>query len=97
MDKLSNIKLPTLAVIFAMPVTPAFLVNIAGGLSNISSKKYLMALIVGKPAMLLFYGYVAVSLVDSLKNPVAIVRIVLLVVLTYAVSKVIEKIVKVEE
>lgn len=97
MDKLSHIKLTTLAVLFALPITPAFLVNIAGGLSNISAKKYLTALFIGKPAMLLFYGYIAVSLVDSLKDPVNIVRIVLLVVFTYSLSKIIEKVVKVED
>ena len=96
MDKLSNIKLATLVVVFALPITPAFLVNIAGGLSEISYKKYLIALIIGKPAMLLFYGYIAVSLVDSLKDPVNIIRVVLLVTIAYIVSKVIERVVKVE-
>lgn len=97
MDKLTHMKLTTLAVVFALPVTPAFLVNIAGGLSNISYKKYLTALFIGKPAMLLFYGYIAVSIVDSLKNPVNIIRIILLVVFTYALSKIIEKVVKVDD
>lgn len=96
MKKLSNIKFTTLVLIFAMPITPAFFVNIAGGLSDISSKKYLIALMVGKPAMLLFYGYIAVSLVESLTNPIVLVRVVLLIIITYAVSKVIEKIVKME-
>ena len=95
--RLSNIKLTTLAVLFALPVTPAFLVNIAGGLSNISAKKYLTALFIGKPAMLLFYGYIAVSLVDSLKNPLNVVRVILLVIFTYALSKIIEKVVKVDD
>ena len=96
MNKLSNIKFTTLVVLFALPITPAFLVNIAGGLSEISYKKYLMALIVGKPAMLLFYGYIAVSLVDSLKDPANIIRVVLLVTITYIISKIIERVVKVE-
>ena len=97
MDKLSNIKFTTLVIIFALPITPAFLVNIAGGLSKIPYKKFLMALIVGKPAMLLFYGYTTVSFVENLKNPANMIRIVLIVIITYAISKVIEKIVKVED
>lgn len=97
MEKLSNIKLETLAVLFAIPLTPAFFVNIAGGLSDIPWKKYLVALLIGKPAMLLFYGYIAVSVVDSLKDPVNIIRVVLLVTITYVVSRVIENIVKVEK
>lgn len=97
MIKLSNIKLTTLAVLFAIPLTPAFFVNIAGGLSDISKKKYLAALIIGKPAMLLFYGYIAVSLVDSLTNPKILIKVFLLILITYIISKIIEKVVKVDE
>lgn len=97
MNKLSHIKFTTLAILFALPITPAFLVNIAGGLSNISGKKYFTALVVGKPAMLLFYGYIAVSFVDSLKNPTSFIKIILLIVITYVISRVIEKVVKVED
>lgn len=96
MNKLSHMKLTTLAVLFAIPLTPAFLVNIAGGLSDISVKKYLTALMVGKPAMLLFYGYIAVSLVDSLKDPRILIKVAILVTITYVISKIIEKVVKVE-
>lgn len=97
MNKLSHIKFTTLVILFALPITPAFLVNIAGGLSDISSKKYFTALAVGKPAMLLFYGYIAVSFVDSLKNPTSFIKIILLIVITYIISKIIEKVVKVED
>ncbi len=97
MHKLSDIKLTTLAVLFAIPLTPAFLVNIAGGLSDISYKKYLMALIVGKPAMLLFYSYITVSLVESINNPIILIRVVILIVVTYIIGKVIEKMVKVDD
>ncbi len=96
MNRLSNIKFTTLVVIFALPITPAFLVNIAGGLSKISPKKYFFALLIGKPAMILFHGYVAVSFVDSLKNPINFIKIIVLVTVTYIISKIIEKIVKVE-
>lgn len=97
MEKLSDIDFNTLVVIFALPITPAFFVNIAGGLSNISSKKYLIAMMIGKPAMLLFYGYIAISFVDSLKNPVNFIKVGVLVFLAYLISKIVEKIVKVDK
>lgn len=97
MEKLSDIDFNTLVVIFALPITPAFFVNIAGGLSNISSRKYLIAMMIGKPAMLLFYGYIAVSFVDSLNNPVNFIKVGVLVFLAYLISKIVEKIVKVEK
>lgn len=96
MKKISHMKLTTLAVVIALPITPSFFVNVAGGLSDISAKKYMTALLVGKPAMLLFYGYVAVSLVDSIKDPRNLIRVVILVTITYVISKIIEKVVKVE-
>ena len=97
MGKLSHMKFTTIAVLFALPITPSFFVNIAGGLSDISVKKYMTALLVGKPAMLLFYGYIAVSLADSFKDPRNLIKVVILVTITYIISKVIEKIVKVDD
>ena len=97
MKKLSDIDFNALVVLFALPVTPAFAVNRAGGLSEIPAKKYLIALIIGKPAMLLFYGYIAVSFVDSLKDPTNFLKIGGLVLAAYIISKIVEKIVKVEK
>ena len=97
MTKLSNINFNILVVLFALPITPSFLVNIAGGLSDISFRKYFIALIVGKPAMLLFYSYIAVSFVDSLTDPIKILKVVALVLGAYIISKIIEKVVKVEK
>ncbi len=97
MNKLTDIKVTTLAVLFAIPLTPGFLINIAAGLSDISYKKYLISLIIGKPAMLLFYGYITVSLVESLTNPIILVRVGVLILLTYIIGKIIEKIVKVDD
>lgn len=54
MKKISEIDFNALAVLFAIPITPVFLVNIAGALSDISHKKYFAAMAIGKPAMLLF-------------------------------------------
>lgn len=97
MKKISEIDFNALVVLFAIPITPVFLVNIAGALSDISYKKYFAAMIIGKPAMLLFYGYIAVSFVDSLNNPMNLIKIGLLILGAYLASKIIEKIVKVEK
>lgn len=96
-DKLSNIKIPTLALLVALPVTPSFAVNIAAGLSDMSTKKFLISICIGKPAMLFFYGYIAVSLIESLKDPMNLVRVIALMIIVFIVSKLIEKVVKVDE
>ena len=97
MKKMTNIDFNTLVVIIAIPFTPAFLVNIAAGLSNIPIKKYIFALLIGKPFMIYFCGYIGANLLESLKNPIILVKIIVIVLLAYLISKVVEKIINVEK
>ena len=97
MKKMTNIDFNTLVVIIAIPFTPAFLVNIAAGLSNIPIKKYIFALLIGKPFMIYFWGYIGANLLESLKNPIILVKIIVIVLLAYLISKVVEKIINVEK
>ena len=93
----SHISIPALALLVALPITPSFAVNIAAGLSDMSLKKFIVSICIGKPAMLFFYGYIAVSIVDSLKDPMNILKVITLMVVVYIVSKLVEKVVKVEK
>ena len=97
MKKMTNIDFNTVVVIIAIPFTPAFLVNIAAGLSNIPIKKYIFALLIGKPFMIYFWGYIGANLLESLKNPIILVKIIVIVLLAYLISKVVEKIINVEK
>ena len=97
MSKISKIDFNVLVVLLAMPFTPAFLVNIAAGLSNISWKKYFVALLIGKLSIICFWGYIGSSLLEGFKDPIIIFKMLLLVLGAYLVSKIIEKIFKVEE
>lgn len=97
MKKMTNIDFNTLVVIIAIPFTPAFLVNIAAGLSNIPIKKYIFVLLIGKPFMIYFWGYIGANLLESLKNPIILVKIIVIVLLAYLISKVVEKIINVEK
>lgn len=97
MKKMTNIDFNTLVVIIAIPFTPAFLVNIAAGLSNIPIKKYIFALLIGKLFMIYFWGYIGANLLESLKNPIILVKIIVIVLLAYLISKVVEKIINVEK
>lgn len=97
MDKISNIDFNALVVLIAMPFTPAFVVNIAAGLSNISWKKYFISLLIGKLAIIYFWGYVGSNVISGFKDPTVIIKIIVIVFIAYLISKIIEKIVKVEE
>jgi len=92
----NNIKLENLVIIIAIPFTPAFLVNIAAALSDISKKKFWISLLIGKLFMVYFWGYVGVTLIDSLKNPIYLVRIIVLVLIAYIIGKIVNKKVGVE-
>ncbi len=91
MQIINKVKVEQLASIIAVPFTPAFFVNIAAGLSKMSFKKFFLALLIGKIFLVLFWGFVGTSLLQSLTNPRALFKVVLLVLLAYLSSKVICK------
>lgn len=95
-DKFNNIKLSTLVLILALPFTPAFVVNISAGLSNINFKKFLLALFIGKLATIYFWGYIGTGLIDSIKNPIILIKIFVLLFVSYIICKIIGKIFNLE-
>ena len=96
MKSISNITLGQLVVLTAVPFTPAFAVNIAAGLSNISFKKYFVGIFLGKISLVYFWGYIGTSLIESLKNPIILIRIFFLVLVMYIISEFVNKKVNLE-
>lgn len=91
MKVIDNLKYSQLVLIISIPFSPSFFINLGAGLSNINSKKYLSALLIGKMSAMLFLGYVGVTLIDCLTNPVALIKVVLIVVIGYVISLVVNK------
>ncbi len=91
MKRLNKIKFENLCLIIAIPFTPAYLVNIAAGLSDISKKKYIFAILIGKIFLVIFWGFVGTSLINSFKNPSNLIIILLLLLLCFIVSKIVNK------
>ena len=91
MKRITKLKFSNLVLIIALPFTPAFLVNICAGLSEMTYKKFLCSIAIGKFAMIIFWGFVGDSLIESIKNPFVMLKIILLLLATYIVSKVIDK------
>ena len=88
---IDNISLSGLAVLVAIPFTPAFAVNIAAGLSNMPKKKFIVGILIGKIFMVYFWGYIGTTLIESITHPIYLLRICLLLVLAYIISKVANK------
>ncbi len=95
-DMVTNLKFEQLTTIIAIPFTPAFLVNIAAGLSKMSYKKYIGALLIGKIFLVYFWGFVGVSLLESIKNPIYLVQVGILLLIAYILSKIVSKKFKIE-
>ncbi|MBE6154599.1 MAG: TVP38/TMEM64 family protein [Firmicutes bacterium] len=91
MNIITSLKFEQLTTIIALPFTPAFLVNVACGLSKMSFKKFILAIIIGKTFVVYFWGFVGVSLLESIKNPIYLIRVSILLIFAYIISKVINK------
>lgn len=90
-NRLKNIKFVNLCLIIALPFTPQFLVHISCGLMCIDKKKYLLSLFIGKIFLIIFWGFIGTSLISSLKNPINLVYISLLLFTCYILSKIVSR------
>lgn len=88
---IENISFSNLVILIAIPFTPAFLINIAAGICKIDTKKYLSALILGKISLVYFWGYIGVSLIESIKNPMILIKVGIIVLIMYLISLIFSK------
>ncbi len=88
---IKNIKFVNLCLIIALPFTPSFIVNVAAGLSNMNRRKYIIALLVSKAFLVIFWGFIGTSVIGSFKEPINLIYIVLLLVACFVLSKFVSK------
>lgn len=91
MHKISSIKLSQLVVITALPFTPAFAVNIAAGLSNISYKKFLVTVIISKLSIVYFWGFIGATFLESITNINVLIELGIILLIAYIVSRLVMK------
>lgn len=95
MKAITGISFSNLVVLIALPFSPAFFINIAGGISKIKTEKFFLAIMIGKIVMVYFWGYIGTSLLESLTDVTILIRISLLLIGSFILSKFIEKKLKV--
>ena len=88
---MSKMNFTKIVLIIAIPFVPSFFVNMGAAFSKISVKKYLYALIIGKLFVVLFWGYVGKNLIECFTNPIALVKIIVLVLLAYIIATIVNK------
>ena len=91
LKRINRIKFNNLCLLIALPFTPAFLVNIAAGLADMDKKKYIYSLLVGKVFLVMFWGFIGTSLINSFKEPINLLYIVLMLIACYILSKLVER------
>lgn len=96
MKYVDNISLSGLAVLVAIPFTPASVVNAAAGLSDMPRKKFITAILIGKLTMVYFWGYIGTTLIECLTHPVYLVKIIVLLLGALIISKFVNKIFKLD-
>ena len=90
-----NISFINLSLLIALPLTPAFMVNIVAGLNKMDFKKYVCSLIVGKIGLVYFWGYVGTSFIESISNPLVLFKIAIILCITYVISLILNKMLKI--
>ena len=91
---INKISFSNLVILFAIPFTPAFPINIAAGLSNMKPKMYITALVIGKLPMVYFWVFIGKNLEDCLTDISVLAKIIFMVVAAYLVGKVANKFIK---
>lgn len=95
MKSISDISFSNLVILIAIPFSPAFLINIAAGLSKIKVEKFFLAVMIGKIIMVYFWGYIGTTLLESLTDITVLFKIMGLLVGAFVISKLVEKKLKV--
>lgn len=91
MGIIDKLKYSQLVLIISIPFSPSFFINLGAGLSKINAKKYFCSLIIGKFVQMLFLSVVGVSLVECLTEPVALIKVIAILVVGYVVSLIVNK------
>lgn len=90
-QKIDSISYSNLVVIAALPFTPAFTINILAGISDLSMRKFVIAMGIAKLAIVYFWGYIGTTFLESITNPKTLITVLVLVFGTYLISKIIGK------
>lgn len=94
--RMKKIEFSNLVIILALPFTPAFAINIAAGIVGVSKKKYLISLLIGKLFMVIFWGCVGKSLIESVTDISTLMIIAIFILLAFFISKLVSKKINIE-
>lgn len=89
--KINRLSFSNLVLLITLPFTPAFAINIAAGLSKMKFKKFSIAIIIGKIFTVIFWGYIGTSLIRSITDIWVIIKILVMLIIAFVISKIVMK------
>ncbi|MDD4187952.1 MAG: VTT domain-containing protein [Bacilli bacterium] len=91
MGIVNRLKFEQLVIILSIPFTPAFIVNIVAGLSSMSIRKFIYAIVISKIFLVFFWGFVGTTFLESFQNPLNFIKIIIACSLAFLISKIVNK------
>ena len=91
LDTFEKITFSELVLLITLPFTPSFLINILCGLVKMTKKKFISALLIGKVFIVVFWGYIGKSFIDSLTDIKSLIFIGIALIIAYIISKIVSK------
>lgn len=90
-NAIKNVKFSTLVVLMALPFSPAFMFNIACGVTKVNFRKFFLSLLISKVSIIYFWGFIGTSLFDSIMDVTILVRVVIMLLVAFIISKFVMK------
>ena len=88
---LERMKFRNFVLITAIPFTPAFSINIASGLSDVSFRKFLVMIIISKVSIVYFWGFIGKTFIESITDFNVVVQILGILAFVYVISHLVQK------
>ncbi|MDD3821581.1 MAG: TVP38/TMEM64 family protein [Bacilli bacterium] len=96
MTLINNVEFSQLVILNAIPFLPVLLINVGAGVSKIAARKFLLSLLIGKVVIVYFWGYIGMNIVDSIKNPIITIEVILMLIVVYFLSKLVSRKLRIE-
>ena len=96
MKFITNVSFVKLTLVTALPFTPAFVINIACGLSKMSYKKFIISILISKLSIIYFWGFIGTTFIQSITNYKVLIELGILLLIAYIISYIVSKKLKIK-
>lgn len=88
---LNKLNFRNYVLITAIPFTPAFSINIASGLSNVSFRKFFLMILISKVSIVYFWGFIGKTFIESITDFNVLFQIGIILTSVYIISHIVQK------